>query len=154
MENANYTLTAGTIITFRPRGVLEGQGPITRVITKIKQDCDTAEFPLVIDNGRVQVYRDVYIKVEGKKYSFLMKSVTLQPGFIKNETKNITKLLSADELFVKFCETEFSSEDDDSTNTDSNNNNEIKNDTKKVYCSSSNTSSVSTSERSKSDYGI
>ena len=46
--NTKYTLKTGTIITFIPQCIWVNQRPIRRVITVVKEDCDTTQFPLIM----------------------------------------------------------------------------------------------------------
>ena len=91
LENSCYILTAGTIITFRPQSIFMNEGPITCKIDTIKEDCDSAKFPLVVQGGRQLVDNDMYMRVEGKTHPFCFRSVILQPGSIVSQTKNIKK---------------------------------------------------------------
>lgn len=85
-ENADYTLKAGTIIIFRPESVFGNPAPIRARVIKIKTNCDTDPFPLVVEPFQL-VSRTKLIQTEGKVHSFFLKNVKLEPGFIPKQIK-------------------------------------------------------------------
>ena len=76
--------------------------PIRCIIDRIKEDCGTAKFPLVVQGGRELVDKDMYMRVEGKKYPSRFRNVTLKPGSIVSVTKNIKKNPTVGELFHQY----------------------------------------------------
>merc|ERR1712194_861099 len=86
-ENSAYTLTAGTLITFRENNVFCTDQTITCKIETIKEDYETTTYPLIINGGRVLVDNNMYLRVEGKKHPFCFRSVTLKPGTILSPRK-------------------------------------------------------------------
>ena len=70
-ENSAFTLTAGTLITFRENNVFCTDQTITCKIETIKEDCDTTTYPLVIQGGRVLVDNTMYLRVESKNILFV-----------------------------------------------------------------------------------
>ena len=105
-ENSAYTLTAGTLITFREKTVYSDYHMVTRKIETIKEDCETDAYPLVVLGGRVLVDNTMRLRVDGKKYSFCFRSVTLKPGSIMSPTKKIKKHTTVDEHYQHFLELE------------------------------------------------
>ena len=101
-ENSAYTLTAGTLITFRENNVFCTDQTITCRIETIKEDCDTTTYPLTIKGGQVLVDKTMYLRVEGKNHPFCFRSVTLKPGTILSPRKKNTKPKTIDEHFQHF----------------------------------------------------
>ena len=64
-ENADYTLKADTIITFIPHSISINPGPVTAIITVVKETCDIDPYPLEVE-PRELVSRTTSIKAEGK----------------------------------------------------------------------------------------
>ena len=77
---------------------------ITCRIDTIKHNCNTAQYPFVVQGGRIPIDKDVFMRVEGKNYPFRFGSVKLQPGTVVGQTKKITKLPTFEEHFQKFIE--------------------------------------------------
>ena len=119
-ENSAYTLTAGTLITFRENNVFCTDQTITCKIETIKEDYETTTYPLTINGGRVLVDNNMYLRVEGKKHPFCFRSVTLKPGTILSPRKKNTKPKTIDEHFQHFYALQ------DNPKLDSNNNNKKK----------------------------
>ena len=78
------------------------KGSITCKIERIKEDCDTAIHPLVVQGGRQLVDKDMFMRVEGKTHHFRFRSVKLQPGTVVSQTKKIKKHPTAGELFQHY----------------------------------------------------
>ena len=104
LENSHYILKAGTLITFIPQTIFGNECSITCQIDTIKDDCNTAQYPLVVQGGRLTIDKDVFMRVEGKTHPFRFGSVILQPGTVVNHTKKIKKLPTFEEHLQQFNE--------------------------------------------------
>ena len=65
IENANYTLKTGIIITSIQKSIYMNRKPITAVITMVNENCDNEPYPLIV-HPRELVYRTTSIKAKGK----------------------------------------------------------------------------------------
>ena len=104
LENSQFVLKAGTVISFRPETVMGYENNIMCRIDAVKHDCNTAQYPLVVQGGRLLIDNNVYMRVEGKKYRFRFGDVKLQPGSVVDHTKKIRKNPTFDEHFQNFYE--------------------------------------------------
>ena len=101
-ENADYTLKAGTIITFIPHSIFIYPNPVTAIITVVKENCDIDPYPLIVE-PRELVSRTTSIKAEGKQFPFLLKNIKMKPGSIQRKKKAIQKNLTTDQHYEQIC---------------------------------------------------
>ena len=102
LENTDYTLKAGTIITCIPHSIYISPNPVTAIIiTVVKENCDNDPYPLIM-HPRELVHRTTTIKAMDKQFPFLIKDIKMQPGSIQIKKKAIKKNQTANQHYQHF----------------------------------------------------
>ena len=93
-ENLNYTLNAGTIITFTPESVFSF-GTVkseTVTITMIKLDWENEQYLLLLVYPYFLVSKNRTLRAKGKKYMFILKDIKMEPGSFEVEKNSVTTI--------------------------------------------------------------